>query len=100
MSGGIKKVRGHNLVNAAPKSFTDPEAGVEWLCECSERGEGASIVAATQDFQAHQSSQDVEPTPLWIKIVGTAIMVPPLALVVGGVTYAAVWIWTKVGEML
>lgn len=100
MSGGIKKVRGHNLVNAAPKSLMDPESGIEWLCECSERGEGPSIVAATQDFQAHQSAQEVVPTPLWAKIAVGVIMAPPLALIVGGVTYAALWIWTKVGEML
>ena len=100
MSGGIKKVRGHNLVNAAPKSLADPGGSIEWLCECSERGEGVSIVTATQDFQAHQSAQEVAPVPLWAKIAAGIVMVPPLALVVGGVTYAAVWIWTQVGEML
>lgn len=100
MKAAGEGARGHQMIALAPKSITDDTSNMEWLCSCGETGDGVSPVTAQQDFWAHAKSQDVEPTPLWIKIVGTAIMVPPLALVVGGVTYAAVWIWTKVGEML
>lgn len=100
MSDGIKKVRGHRLVSSAPKSLVDPGGSIEWLCECSERGEGVSVVAATQDFQAHLSAQEIAPAPLWAKIAVAVLLAPGVALVVGGVTYAAVWIWTQVGGML
>lgn len=96
----MKGVRGHAMLAIQPRSITDVTSDMEWLCECGETGQGLTPVKAQQDFWAHVKSQEVPPVPLWTKLVAGIVMVPPLALVVGGVTYAAVWIWTKVGEML
>lgn len=105
MSGSMKEtitkgVRGHQMIALAPRSITDDTSDMEWLCSCGETGAGPTPVKSQQDFWAHVKSQDVAPAPLWVKIVGTAILIPPVVLIVGGVTYAAVWIWTQVGEML